>query len=544
MTGDDHVRPSDEIAPACERGLRAATPDRRSFLASLGLMALAPPAETRSAELTVLVDEVIGTISPLIYGQFAEHIGRLIYGGAWVGADSSTPNRDGYRLDTLEALARVRPSVFRWPGGCFADTYHWEDGIGPASDRKRQHNHWWLGDEPNTFGTNEFVGWCERLKAEPYLSVNVGTGSVSEALHWLEYCNGTGNTHYANLRARHGHPRPHGIRWWGIGNENWGCGGLLKPAEYAQRFREYAIYFKRMGLSTDLELVGVGHTDDNWNQKFLEGVAAGLPYLDHLSIHRYFRRGHSTNFSDAEYTELMLDVSDFKTTIQAAIAAIDQFEPIRAKIPVFGPLKPKPIGLIIDEWGAWHDDARLEDGFRQPGALREALFAASCLNLFHEFAARITMSNVSQVINCLQSLILTDEQSMVLTPTYHVYEMYLPHQGASALRVDLTSSPSLGSGARSQPSISVSASKVQGTVFLTIVNQDPNQPTDVSVQLRGGTPADVTAKLLSGESAKAQNTFNNPNAVTPKLWTAEVQDAAIRFQLPAASVGAASVRVG
>lgn len=518
------------------------TLDRRSFIASLAALAVHLPTKHRTAEVDVLVDQEIGRISPLIYGHFAEHIGRLIYGGVWVGKDSKTPNRDGYRLDTLRALERVRPSIIRWPGGCFADTYHWEDGVGPVAQRKQRANHWWLGDEPNRFGTDEFLGWCALLKAEPYLSVNVGSGSVSEAINWLEYCNGTGESEYAAMRARNGRQRPYPVRWWGIGNENWGCGGLMTPAEYAQQFRQYAVYFKRLGLTTDLELVGVGHTADDWNRRFLDGLGAGLPYLDHLSIHRYFRRGHSTEFSDADHIDLMLDVSDFENTLKDTIRAIEAVEPHRAKMPLFGPLKPKPIGLAIDEWGVWHSDARLEDGFRQNGVLREALFAASCLNLFHQYASRITMTNIAQVINCLQSLILADD-SVILTPTFHVYEMYRPHQGATALRVDLAAAPTIRRGTREQPSLSVSASRTHDSVLLTLVNQDPADDTDAVIRFRGAAPGAATATVLTGPSVRAQNTRETPDAVSPKPCEARIEDSKLLIRVPARGVVSASVKI-
>jgi alpha-N-arabinofuranosidase len=517
--------------------------DRRSFLASLGVLAVPVATKQRTAQLHVLVDEQVGRISPLIYGQFAEHIGRLIYGGVWVGTDSKTPNRGGYRLDTLRALERVRPSIIRWPGGCFADAYHWEDGVGPIAQRKLRANHWWLGDEPNTFGTDEFLGWCRLLNAEPYLSVNVGTGSVSEALNWLEYCNGSGQSQYAAMRARNGSHKPYAVRWWGIGNENWGCGGQMTAAEYARQFRQFAVYFKRLGLTTDLELVGVGHTADDWNSQFLAGLGAALPYLDHLSIHRYFRRGHSSEFSDGDYYDLMLDVSDFENTIKDAIRAIDSVEPIRVKIPLFGPLRPQPIGLIIDEWGVWHSDARLEDGFRQNGVLREALFAASCLNLFHRHAGRITMTNIAQVINCLQSLILANDDSMILTPTFHVYEMYRPHQGATALRVDLTAAPAISHGTREQPSLSASASRTGDRCYLTLVNQDLTNDTDAVIRFRGAVPQVANAAVLTGDSVRAQNTREMPDAVRPKPCDARIEDSKLLIRVPARAVASINVQI-
>jgi alpha-L-arabinofuranosidase len=512
--------------------------NRRSFLGALAVTPLR--AQNAEAEITILPGEPIGTISPLVYGQFAEHIGRVVYEGIWVGPGSTIENRQGFRMDTLRALERVRPAVVRWPGGCFADTYHWEDGVGPPEKRPKRRNHWWLRDEPNTFGTDEFLAWCGITGAAPYLSLNVGSGSVTEALQWVEYCNGTSGAHAA-MRVRNGHPAPYGVRWWGIGNENWGCGGQLTPAEYAQQFRQYAVYLKRLGMTTGLELVGVGHTADNWNRKFLEAVGGGLPYLDHVSIHNYFRRGHSTQFTDNEYRELMLDLTPFEGMIREALAAIDAVEPLRRKIPVFGKLERKPLGLIIDEWGVWHSDPTIDAGFRQNGVLREALFAAACLNLFHRYANRITMTNIAQVINCLQSLILTDGAAFTLTPTFHVYEMYRGHQGAQSVRVELERSPRITLGERGVPSLSASASVSGASALVTLVNLSPDADADVSVTLRGRTARSAKAQNLTGESVRAQNTAAAPNAVSSKRWEVRVEGSRLRSRVPARSVQAIQV---
>lgn len=506
--------------------------NRRTLLA---MLAAAPVrAQQDAAKLTILGEEELGTISPRLYGQFTEHIGRLIYEGIWVGPDAKIPNRNGYRLDTLRALERVRPSVFRWPGGCFADAYHWRDGVGPRRARPTGNNLWWQREESNAFGTDEFLQWCELLHAEPYLSVNLGSGSPEEALDWLEYCNGAGQSKYAAMRAHNGHAKPYGVRFWGIGNENWGCGGLFTAAEYAQRFRQHAVYFKRMGMSSDTELVGVGHTAGDWNRKFLEAVGSGLPYLDHLSVHRYFRRGHSTKFSDGEYTGLMQDLGAFDALIRDALAAIDEVEPRRAKIPVFGRMPRKPMGLILDEWGVWHDDAAIEDGFRQTGALRDALFAASCLNLFHRYASRLTMTNIAQVINCLQSLILTEGAKMVLTPTFHVYEMYRGHQGGRALRTELSNAAGLNA----------SASRTGDKMLVTIVNQSLTTDAEVQIGLRGARVREASALNLTGQDARSENTVAQPEAVAPRPWKVAVRNGGLAAQVPARSVQSMQVLLG
>ncbi len=503
------------------------------------------PFETpSSASLTVLLDEPIGTINPRVYGQMTEHIGRVIYEGIWVGPDSKIPNVNGLRTDTLDALKRVKPSVIRWPGGCFADAYQWQDGVGPPAQRPMRHNHWWLRDEPNTFGTGEFLEFCGILNAEPFLNVNVGTGTTAEALNWLEYCNGTGNGTFAQMRAKNGHPNPYGVRLWGIGNESWGCGGLFSPAEYAQKFREYALYFKRMGLSSDTELVGVGSVEEGWNAKFLDAVGPGLPYLDLLSMHKYFRFGPSVTFTDTEYTNLMLDLTEFERLIRSALAAIDEVEPRRAKYPVFGKMpRNKPISLVIDEWGVWHSDATIEDGFRESVALRDAIFAASSLNLFHQYAPRVTMTNIAQVTNCLHSLILTDGARLTLTPTFYVYEMYRDHQGAQSLRTDLSHAAQISNSQLSRPAISASASRLENSILITLVNQSLHDDSELRIALRGGRAGSATATILTGPSVRSQNTVQEPQTVVPKPAKVEIDGGELVANLPAASVQAIRVQL-
>jgi alpha-N-arabinofuranosidase len=503
-----------------------------------------PFVETAPARLTILLDEPLGTINPRVYGQMTEHIGQVIYGGVWVGPNSKIPNVNGLRTDTIEALKRVKPSVVRWPGGCFADAYQWEDGIGPPPKRPLRHNLWWLRDEPNTFGTDEFLEWCKLLNAEPFLTANVGTGSPAEALNWLEYCNGTGNGTYAQMRARNGHADPYGVRLWGIGNENWGCGGLFSPSEYAQRFRQYALYFKRMGLSSDTELVGVGSIEEGWNAKFLDAVGPGLPYLDLLSIHKYFRHGPSITFSDAEYIGLMLDLTEFERLIRSALVAIDEVEPRRAKYPVFGKMpRNKPISLVIDEWGVWHSDAKIEDGFRENGTLRDAIFAASSLNLFHQYAQRVTMTNVAQVTNCLQSLILTDGAQLTLTPTFYVYEMYRDHQGAQSLRTELSNTAQISDSRQSRPALSASASRSANSMLITIANQSRGDGAELRITIRGGHVASATATNLTGPNVRSQNTIQEPRTVVPKPAKVEIDGGELIAHLPASCVQAIRVRL-
>jgi alpha-N-arabinofuranosidase len=318
---------------------------------------------------------------------------------------------------------------------------------------------------------------------------------------------------------------------------------LFQPDEYAQQFRQYAVYFKRMGMNQGLELVGVGHSAPDWNPKFLAALGGGLPYLDHLSIHRYFRRGHSTQFTDNDYRGLMTDLVPFEQLIRDSIRAIEAVEPQRSKIPVFGRLKPRPVGLVIDEWGVWHDDATIDDGFAQNGTQRDAVFAAACLNLFHRFAERITMTNIAQVMNCLHSLILTRGARLALTPTFHVYEMYQPHYRATSLRVAAESGESLTAGDRAVPTVSSSASKSQNELLLTLANLHPSGATDVKIGLRGGRAASARATVLAAESPHAQNTVDQPQAVMPKEAPAELSGDTVRIALPPCSVAAVRLRL-
>lgn len=522
---------------------------RRDFIS---LLAAAPlcysrhlsPAESSPPRLIVAVNEPIGTINPRLYGQFTEHIGKVIYDGIWVGPNSKIPNIRGLRSDTIDALKRVKASVIRWPGGCFADAYQWQDGVGPPSQRPMRHNVWWLRDEPNNFGTDEYLEWCRLIDAEPFLTANVGTGSPADALNWLEYCNGTGNGTYAQMRIRNGHAEPYGVRLWGIGNENWGCGGLFSPAEYAHAFRDYAVYFKRMGLSSDVDLVGVGSIEEGWNEKFLDAAGPGLPYLDYLSIHKYFRRGPSITFSDADYTSLMLDLTEFETLIRTALAAIDEVEPRRAKFPVFGKMaRNKPIELVIDEWGVWHSDAVITDGFRENGTLRDAIFAASALNLFQQFPQRVTMSNIAQVTNCLHALILTDGAQLTLTPTFYVYEMFRDHQGAQSLRTDLSNAAQITNGQLSRPALSASASRSKNSVLISLANQNPNDGAELRISLRGARASSATATTLTGPNVRSQNTVLEPQIVAPKPGQVRIDGDDLVAILPAGSVQAVRVQL-
>jgi alpha-N-arabinofuranosidase len=538
---------------------------RSSSLAALGAMAssaLAPsPAasgaaapQPKTGRIWIDVEDVIGEINKNLYGHFLEHVGRCVYDGTWVGENSGTPNDRGIRRDAIEALRRLRAPVVRWPGGCFADTYHWRDGIGPSAKRPKRWNLWWEKYESNAFGTDEFIRYCRLVGADPYLSINVGTGSVQEALDWLEYCNSDKDTENTRLRAANGHPEPHGVRYWGVGNENWGCGGLYDPKDYAREYLRYALYLKRWfwpskGLSSvPIELVAVGHTGPDWNQIFLEQMRNWLPLLDHLSIHRYFRlqanqslskppggfpEWSAVQFTDDQYYLLVSRVNQLEQDIQEALNLIDYYVAGRKKI-----------GLIVDEWGTWHPEATFETGFYQQNSMRDAIIAASVFNLLNSRCRDIVMANIAQAFNILHAVALTQDSQMILTPTFHVHEMYLPHQGAKLVRSRIeTPSYEVREEGRSRrrDAVNVSASLKSNRLLLTAVNEDLAQDLEFEITLRGARPGSANGRRLWSQSVRDHNTFANPEQVKPAPFKPTLQGGEFRIQLPAHSISAIEI---
>jgi len=541
--------------------------NRRAFLRSASLAALATAADsalprggfltqtleaqTKAGTIWIDAGEVIGEINKNIYGHMAEHVGRAVYDGIWVGKNSPIPNEEGFRRDAIQALRRVKATQLRWPGGCFADAYHWKDGVGPGDRRPRQWNLWWEQYETNAMGTDEFIRLCRLVGAEPYLSLNVGTGSVAEAIEWIEYCNSDKDTQPARLRSANGNDSPYNVRYWGVGNENWGCGGLYDPADYAREYLHYALYLKHWiwpsrGISAvPLELIAVGHTQRDWNQIFLEKVRDWLPLVDHLSIHHYFRvypgqplnmpGGHppapgDVQFSDNEYYLLLSRVDELKKHIQDAVDLIGYYTAGRKKI-----------GLVIDEWGAWHPLAVFENGFYQQNTVRDALVAGSVLNLFHHRCRDITMANLAQAFNVLQSIGLTQNSQTILTPTFHAMEMYQQHQGAKLVRsrVD-TPRYELQDGSRNvtRDSVNVSASLKQNRLFLTAVNEDLSRDLEFEIVLQGAKVQKATGLRLWSQNVRDHNSFDRPEQVKPSPFSLELKRNDFRIQLPAHSLSA------
>jgi alpha-N-arabinofuranosidase len=462
--------------------------------------------------LTIHLDDPIGTIRPEVYGHFAEHLGRCIDEGIWVGEASSIPNIDGIRQETVEALRRIAAPVIRWPGGCFADDYHWEDGIGPREKRPRRVNLWWHQEESNTFGTDEFIRLCRLVGAEPYICTNVGSGSPQEARNWLEYCNYEGDTHYSRLRGTKGYK----VRYWGVGNENWGCGGQFDPVDYAKEYRRFANYLRQLDQS--IQLIACGHTTPDWNLKFMETMGH-LGLIDHLSIHRYFGCGNDVEFTDQEYYTLIARSLQVDDDIRKTDEVLSFFAGGR-----------KEIGIIVDEWGVWHPQARGNQGLEQKNTLRDAIVAAGVLDVFNRWAARVTMGNLAQTINVLQCIAQTAGETFWVTPTYHVFRMYREHMGNASLRVDVdcgTMEVPLDPGKNVEIGIisaSASLNREQKRLIVSVVNRHLTEAVECTIRVKGdGALQGGKVEVLTADDVRMSNGPDAQNGVAPKEEVIGVQ---------------------
>lgn len=477
-------------------------------------------------------------IHPNVYGHFAEHLGRCIYEGVWVGPESAIPNEGGLRLDVLAALKQLRAPIVRWPGGCFADTYHWRYGVGSAETRPQTVNLWWRQGEPNSFGTNEFMRFCQTVGCSPYICLNVGSGTPKEALEWLEYCNFGGESALTRLRKKNGSPKPYGVKYWGVGNETGGCGGRFRPDDYAKEYVRFAAYLKAFDPTIELVACGYGACTDKadfqfWNHDFLK---RGIPYdlIDHLSIHRYFSRGTATGFSDAEFLALFGDLLAMERDIEAADQLLGYFFP------------DKKVGLAIDEWGVWHPSAVIANGLEQESTLRDAVFAGACLNLFNRHAGRISMANLAQTVNVLHCVAATVGARMLLTPTYHVFDMMRPHMGARLLthevECDQFEAHPIGMSRKcSVPALSVSVSISGKRVFLTVANQTIHKDVEVCIELREARVAGAVGRSLNSDDPRDMNSFENPKKVVPRRTKIEVGQTELAHTFPAHSFTALAV---
>ncbi len=465
-----------------------------------------------------------------IYGQFSEHLGRCIYEGYWVGEDSPIPNTRGIRNDVVEALKRLHVPVLRWPGGCFADEYHWMDGIGPRSQRPSIVNvHWGGVTENNHFGTHEFLDLCSMIGTDPYICGNLGSGTVREMRDWVEYVTMDGRSPMADLRRANGHEAPWRLPYLGVGNENWGCGGNMTAEFYADQYRRYASYVRNFGGNLVFKIAcGPNGGDYHWTEVLMRQAGRSI---DGLSLHYYCGTGRrsrsATSFEEGDWFFLLRSALHMEELVTRHSAVMDQFDP------------QKRVALVVDEWGTWHNvEPGTNPGFLyQQNSLRDALVAGITLNIFNNHAERIRMANIAQTVNVLQAMILTDKEKMLLTPTYHVFEMYVPHQDATLLPTDLTCGDYTYDG-EGIPGRSASASRDdQNRIHVTLCNLDAQKPAEVSAELRGARATRISGRVLTAPDMTAHNTFGSPDIVRPADFTdCRITDDGFTATLPAMSV--------
>ena len=468
-----------------------------------------------------------------IYGQFAEHLGRGIEEGVWVGEDSKIPNVRGFRNDVVAALRELHVPVVRWPGGCFADEYHWRDGIGPRSSRPVTLNTNWGGvPETNAFGTHEFLDFVQLIGAEAYINGNVGTGSPREMAEWLQYLTSDKPTALTAERARNGHPEPWKIAYFAVGNEAWGCGGNMSSEHYLDVFRQYATFLKAPEGARPAILASGGHDDDtSWTEAL---ISKGGRDLSAITFHYYTlpgelwrNKGAATGFGEDQWFSTLAHTLKMDDFIRANAALMDKHDP------------QKNVAFDVDEWGTWYDpETGREPGFLyQQNTLRDAVVAALNFNIFHQHADRVRMTNIAQMVNVLQAMILTKGAQMVLTPTYHVFHMFRPFQDATLLPTDLQA-PRYTLANASVPGISLSAARTAtGAIAVALVNLDPRDSRPITLSIDGATPRTVHGEILTASALDAHNTFESPDAVKPvRFGGASVKGSRLSLTLPAKSV--------
>ncbi|MFG4000802.1 alpha-N-arabinofuranosidase [Flavobacterium aquidurense] len=466
-------------------------------------------AQNQITAITLVSKTDAPVINKNIYGHFAEHLGRSIYGGFFVGDTSKIPNTNGVRNDIVKALKELKIPNLRWPGGCFADTYHWKDGIGPKENRPTIVNQWWGGvTEDNSFGTHDFLNMCELLGAEPYLSGNVGSGTVQELSEWVQYANYKGKSPMSDLRKKNGRAEPWKVNFWGIGNEAWGCGGNMTADYYANEYRKYATF-----MPNDIVRIASGANSDNynWTETLMKNIPANM--LGGLALHHYSvidwnKKGDGVDFTEDQYFATMKEALKMEELVTKHSAIMDKYDP------------NKKIDLVVDEWGGWYDvEKGTNPGFLyQQNTMRDAVLAGSTLNIFNNHADRVRMANLAQCVNVLQAVILTDKAKMITTPTYHVMKMYNVHQGATLLPVNFNS-PRYTYKGEMLPAVSVSASKDQNrVVHISLVNIDSKNKNKIEIDVKGLGVKNFTGTILTSAKLQDYNSFEVPNKIVPTVF--------------------------
>ncbi|MGN0970648.1 MAG: alpha-N-arabinofuranosidase [Aristaeellaceae bacterium] len=486
------------------------------------------------AVITLNKDRSQGRINKNIYGHFSEHLGRCIYQGLYVGEDSPIPNVRGIRTDAVEALKKIGVPVLRWPGGCFADEYHWEDGIGPKEKRKRMVNTNWGGVvEDNSFGTHEFLDLCEQVGCEPYINANVGSGTVREMAEWVEYLNSDGDSTVAQRRWANGRRDPWHVKYWGVGNESWGCGGNMRPEYYADEFRRYQTYCRQYG-EDKLYKIACGPSEDDYNWMEVLMQRAGR-FMDAITLHYYTRcndswqhKGSATDFTVPDFYKTLVKASRMDEIVTGHSAIMDRYDP------------EKRVGLIVDEWGAWYDvEPGTNPGFLyQQNTMRDALVAAITLNIFNRHCDRVVMANLAQTVNVLQAVLLTEGDKLVLTPTYHVFDLYKAHQDAQEIDC-FVQADEVGEDGWQLPQVTASASVKDGVTTLTLANIAADKP--VTVTVKGADATTITGRILQGEMAQYNDFDASPLAVK-EFDGCSLRDGEAVVELPPCCVAAIELK--
>lgn len=528
-------------------------------------------AQSADARMEVLLDEPLGTISPNIYGHFTENLSGVIYDGIWVGENSKVPNVKGIRKELVDEMRKIRPAIVRFPGGCFADSYDWRDGIGPVENRPRRTNFWVGGDQPpapathrydpNRFGTNEFVQFCRLLDAQPYLAANLRGLPAQEFDRWVEYCNSpAGSTTLADERAAAGFKEPFNVRYWGVGNESWGCGGNFTAQEYAVEFRRYTAWapcYPDVQQCTDaLSFVASGPNDDNWDwtRGFLEEIVRKgrneVKGIYGLALHFYawnLSRGKTKDWNEGKGDAVKFEPVDWYELLRQG----DRMESmINGHWQVMGEFDADHhVKLVVDEWGPWYrpgSELTRGDQLEQLPTLRDAVFSGMTLDIFNRNPEKVGIACCAQLINCLNSLYLAHEDKFCVTPVGHVFSMYAAHQGGQSLRTEF-SSPSIHYNRDGKPAsfwgLKGSASLHGKELVITVVNPSVKDALAAQVNIHGAKANSVEATVLSATDIHAHNTFEDRNAVTPKSQKVEFAGGTVSFSFPAASVTKLTVQL-
>ncbi|MGB6977862.1 MAG: alpha-L-arabinofuranosidase C-terminal domain-containing protein [Candidatus Acidiferrales bacterium] len=515
-------------------------------------------ASSSDSSVEILLGESLGTISPNIYGHFTENLSGVIYDGIWVGKDSSVPNEDGIRKELVTEMRKIKPPVVRFPGGCFADSYDWRDGIGPSDKRPRRTNFWADSEDPsapashrfdpNQFGTNEFAHFCSLIGSQPYLAANVRSLPAEEFYRWVEYCNSpAGSTTLADTRAAAGYPQPFNVRFWGVGNEAWGCGGNFTPQEYAAEFRRYTTWVPRYGQT--LSFIGSGPNVDDWQWTrgfFEELLRKGPEQLQSVygwALHHYawnLSRGRTQDWVQAKGDALKFDTVDWYELLREGDrmqSLIDGHWQIMGEFD-----REHSVKLVVDEWGPWYrpgSEATPGDQLEQMPTMRDAVFSAMTLDIFNRNPEKVAMANCAQLINCLNSLYLAHGDKFCVTPVGHIFEMYAAHQGGQGVRTVFTAPSVLydrDGHTASFWGLNGSASLHDKTLVLTLVNPHVSETRETRITIHGGKAGSAAATILASADIHAHNTFEQKDAVAPRAQTIATQDGGLTFECPPASV--------